>query len=116
MLQARQRSTVFLYPIKVDRRPCSRSITDAFTLHLSKWHVVILQVRRQELVAVCDRCLQPVDEATFQSNMQRLEVRHQLLRVSAVIFGRADFCCWTHAVTQAALPSCLAKLDAAHFH
>jgi hypothetical protein len=39
---------------------------------------VILQVRSQELVAVCDRCLQPVDEATFQANMERLEVHRQL--------------------------------------
>jgi hypothetical protein len=42
---------------------------------------------------VCDRCLQPVDETTFNSNMQRLEVRCLYLRVTAAFPGRDTFSC-----------------------
>jgi hypothetical protein len=52
-----------------------------------------LQVRSQELVAVCDRCLQPVDEATFNSNMQRLEVRCLYFCVTAAVPVCDGFCC-----------------------
>jgi hypothetical protein len=56
--------------------PCTKHAFRPVKLPLLAAHgqTTTLQVRSRELVAVCDRCLQPVDEATFQANMRRLQV------------------------------------------